>query len=147
MSELHIKLKKWKIGNWGRRKVENRLKACCWCLLRSSLLPALRISLDDISFCNYHVFFKISLKYRYRIFFTISHNIHLISTHTESPYQWLKVPNGEAIFGWKWHKNSKYTPHKWSHTLKRIGSQKKIANCYESPEYAFRKTPTIFYHI
>ena len=43
-------------------KVENRLKTCCWCLLRSSLLPALRISLDDISFCNYCVFFKILLK-------------------------------------------------------------------------------------
>ena len=31
--------------------------------------PALRISFDDISFCNYRVFFKILLKYRYRIFF------------------------------------------------------------------------------
>jgi len=30
---------------------------------------ALRISFDDISFCRYRVIFKISLKYRYRIFF------------------------------------------------------------------------------
>ena len=33
------------------------------------LNPALRISFDDISLCNYRVIFKISLKYRYRIFF------------------------------------------------------------------------------
>ena len=31
--------------------------------------PTLRISFDDISFCRYRVIFKISLKYRYRIFF------------------------------------------------------------------------------
>ena len=30
---------------------------------------ALRISFDDISLCNYRIIFKISLKYRYRIFF------------------------------------------------------------------------------
>ena len=32
-------------------------------------LTTLRISFDDISFCRYRVIFKISLKYRYRIFF------------------------------------------------------------------------------
>ena len=61
-------------------------------------------------------------KYRWNIviafFLTISHDIYLISTHTESPYWWIKVPIGEAIFRWKWHKKSKYTPHKWSLTGK-----------------------------
>ena len=37
---------------------------------------ALRISFDDISLCNYRVIFKISLKYRYRIFLKISHDIN-----------------------------------------------------------------------
>ena len=32
-------------------------------------IGSLRISFDDISFCRYRVIFKISLKYRYRIFF------------------------------------------------------------------------------
>ena len=58
---------------------------------------------------------KISLSH---FFWTISHDIYLISTHTESPYWWIKVPIGEAIFRWKWHKKSKYTPHKWSLTGK-----------------------------
>ena len=58
---------------------------------------------------------KISLSH---FFWTISHDIFLISTHTESPYWWIKVPIGEAIFRWKWHKKSKYTPHKWSLTEK-----------------------------
>ena len=31
--------------------------------------PALRISFDDISLSNYRIIFKISYKYRYRIFF------------------------------------------------------------------------------
>ena len=38
--------------------------------------PALRISFDDISLCNYRVIFKISLEYRYRIFWKISHDIN-----------------------------------------------------------------------
>ena len=37
----------------------------------------MRISFNDISFCVYHLFFKISLKYCYRIFLTISHDIYL----------------------------------------------------------------------
>ena len=41
----------------------NHLLACL------QLGSALRISFDDISFCRYRVIFKISLKYRYRIFF------------------------------------------------------------------------------
>ena len=41
------------------------------CLIQRTLMcrTALRISFDDISLCNYRVIFKISLKYRYRIFF------------------------------------------------------------------------------
>ena len=77
-------------------------------------------------------------------FLTISHDIYLISTHTESSYRWLKVPTGEAIFSWKWHKKSKYTPHKWSLTGKDRFPKKIIiyaffANCRESPEHAFRE--------
>ena len=53
---------------------------------------------------------KISLSH---FFWTISHDIYLISTHTESPYLWIKVPIGKAIFRWKWHKKWKYVPHKW----------------------------------
>ena len=52
---------------------------------------ALRILFDDMSFCNYRVFVKISLKYRYRIFLTISHDIYLISTHTESPWLYMSM--------------------------------------------------------
>ena len=40
-----------------------------------SAQPALRISFDDILLCNYRVIFKISLKYRYRIFFWKYHTI------------------------------------------------------------------------
>ena len=40
------------------------------CLFRTLYShPALTISFDDISLCNYRIIFKISLKYRYRIFF------------------------------------------------------------------------------
>ena len=63
-------------------------------------------------------------------FLTISHDIYLISTHTESSYRWLKVPTGEAIFSWKWHKKSKYTPHKWSLTGKDSLPKKIIINAF-----------------
>ena len=65
--------------------------------------------------CVFQNIVEISLSH---FFWTISHDIYLISTHTESPYRWLKVPIGEAIFRWKWHKMSKYTPYKWSLTGK-----------------------------
>ena len=65
--------------------------------------------------CDFQNIVEISLSH---FFLTISHDIYLISTHTESPYRWLKVPIGEAIFWWKWHKMSKYTPYKWSLTGK-----------------------------
>ena len=40
-----------------------------WCSGNiSAARTTLRISFDDISFCRYRVIFKISLKYRYRIF-------------------------------------------------------------------------------
>ena len=65
--------------------------------------------------CVFQNIVEISLSH---FFWTISHDIYLISTHTESPYRWLKMPIGEAIFRWKRHKKSKYTPHKWSLTGK-----------------------------
>ena len=117
--------------SWKRWNVEETCSSRChleWLLeeglVRVILGPpqlwsALCVSFNDISWylISYHFqnIVKISLSH---FFWTISHDIYLISTHTESPYWWIKVPIGEAIFRWKWHKKSKYTPHKWSLTGK-----------------------------
>ena len=115
-------------------------EVCCWVSYVSLLVPCV-VALMQNTPTRYHSINKVAtnplhivwryivmqLSYHFQnivkislshFFWTISHDIYLISTHTESPYWWIKVPIGEAIFRWKWHKKSKYTPHKWSLTGK-----------------------------
>ena len=65
--------------------------------------------------CIFQDIAKISLSH---FFLTISHDNYLISTHTESPYRWLKVPIGEAILDESGTKIQNKPLHKWSLTEK-----------------------------
>ena len=83
------------LGKWCESEAAPRYPRPCHGLMVSGLNPYFvsnplyifwRYIVMLIS-CDFQNIVEISLSH----FFTISHDIYLISTHTESPYRWLKV--------------------------------------------------------